>query len=194
MLQVGLTGGIGSGKTYIGKVFSTLGVPVFDADKAGKTLLDSDPDTIRKVKQLFGPQIYSPNSLDRKKVADLVFRNKSKLDQLNAIIHPAVISKYKNWLRDYKDSPYIIMEAAILYESGANEYLDLIILVSAPQTIRIQRVVDRDGSTPEEIQSRMSHQIPEIDLINRSDYNLVNDGQRMVLPQVLDIHNHILER
>jgi dephospho-CoA kinase len=155
MLKVGVTGGIGSGKTTVCKIFECLGVPVFRADEEGRRLLTEDKDTQKKVIELFGRDILTADKLDRKKIAAVVFNDSEKLKQLNNIIHPAVRSAFNNWVAQ-QDAEIIIEEVAILFESGANKGLDSVIVVTAPEKTRIQRAMSRDNLVEAEVRKRMS--------------------------------------
>ncbi|AXG74336.1 dephospho-CoA kinase [Flavobacterium arcticum] len=154
---IGLTGGIGSGKTTIANYFASLGVPVYIADEEAKKILNT-PDVITEVVAVFGQEILTDSIPDRKKIAALVFNNPEKLQVLNNIIHPKVSEHFHDWLDIYKDAPFVIKEAAILFESGSYKNCDKIILVTAPEEIRIERVIKRDGGTAQEVRKRMANQ------------------------------------
>ncbi len=188
MLKVGLTGNIGSGKSLIAKIFENLQIPVFNADNEAKKILDS-PKVIREIKRLFGHKISSGNSVDRKALAQIVFNDQSSLDQLNSIIHPAVRSNFATWAEQQTASPYVIYEAAILIESGHYLSLDKIILVTAPEELRIKRVMQRDTATKAMVQQRMANQWPEEKKIKHADFVIKNDESELLIPQVLKIHD-----
>jgi dephospho-CoA kinase len=189
MLKIGITGGIGSGKTTICQVFELLGVPVYYADVASKQLLISDSDIHRRVVDLFGKDILDENKrISRKKVALKVFGDEDALQKLNAIMHPAVGQHFEQWLLKHAAAPYIMKEAAILFESGAHKQLDQVIAITAPSELRIQRVMKRDGVTREEVLRRMEAQLPEEERTKRSQFVIVNDEQQLVIPQVLKLH------
>lgn len=188
MLKIGLTGGIGSGKSVICKIFSTLGVPVFHSDEVSRDLLDHDPETIRKVTRIFGKGIYTRGILDRKKLSKAVFTRKRDLDSLNAIIHPAVRKAFNRWLAGYNDCPYIIKESAIIFESGTDQDLDYVITVSATEALRISRVMERDGTSQEEVRQRIRNQLSDAERSRRSDETILNDEHQLVIPQVLELH------
>jgi dephospho-CoA kinase len=193
MLKIGLTGGIGSGKTVAADIFRQLGVPVYEADTEARILTDNNPEIKRELKKKFGNDFFlKDNSLDRKKLAALVFSNAEKLEQLNSIIHPFVKKHFTDWLQEQEGNKYIIKEAAILFESGSNKGLDKIIVVTAPESIRIQRVVDRDHSTAEKVKSIMHNQMSQEEVIKRSDYIITNDNLTLVIPQVLKLHQLFL--
>src|SRR5437868_1683634 len=189
MLKVGITGGIGSGKSIVCQVFSSLGIPIYDADKEAAGLVESDQKIIAKIKKEFGNDFYNAGGdLDRKKMADLVFNNKAALEKLNSIVHPVVIKQSEDWAKQFKDVPYVIREAAILFESGANKGLDKVIMVTAPEELRIKRVMERDHKSKEEVQAIIQNQSLEKDKIKRSDFVIINDESKLILPQVLSIH------
>jgi len=191
-LLLGITGGIGSGKSLVSKVFSVLGVPVYEADARGKWLLNHDPEVRAQVQELLGAQVYNTEGADRKKIAAVVFNQPEKLEGLNQIVHPAVGRDFASWVEAHQKHPYLLKEAAILFESGANKGLDKIILVTAPEEIRLQRVQQRDAASAEEVRARMERQWTDERKIPLSDYRLINDGKTMLLPQIIHIHQSIL--
>ncbi|HRG51231.1 MAG TPA: dephospho-CoA kinase [Bacteroidia bacterium] len=194
MLKVGITGGIGSGKTTVCKVFELLGVPVYYADDASRELLETDTDIKNEIVAVFGKEVIDENDrIIRKKVASLVFGNEQQLKKLNAIIHPAVALHFENWLTKHATAPYILKEAAILFESGAYLQMDKVIAVSAPEELRIARVVKRDKVLAEEVKRRMQNQLPEEERIKRSHYVITNDEEQLVIPQVIKLHKEILD-
>ncbi len=192
MQRIGLTGGIGCGKTLVNRVFSFLNVPVFEADEVGRELLDKDPQTIEKVTRLLGRGVYRTGTLDRKTVSELVFKKKEVLKRLNEIIHPAVFREFQKWSQSQTGSPYLIMEAAIIFESGADAYLDAVICISAPEDLRILRVVNRDGVEPALVRDRINNQMTEKEILKRSDHVIINDDRTLVLPQILTIHKKLM--
>lgn len=189
MLKIGLTGGIGSGKSLVSRIFSILGVPVFHSDEVSKHLINQDQEIIASVSEVFGKQIYHQGILDRKKLSEIVFKNKALLERLNSILHPAVTAEFKKWLSDCPESKYIIKEAAILFESGTYQDLDIVITVTAPENLRISRVMERDGFSEEEVTHRMRSQLDDEERIFRSNEIIRNDGQELVIPQVIELHN-----
>lgn len=191
MIKVGLTGGIGSGKTTVSKIFETLGVKVFYADTEAKKIYD-DPNIRDKVEVLLGDVAYDHGVLDRKKVAEIVFQNKELLAKLNAIIHPAVGEAYNDWLSACADEPYVIKEAAILFESGADKGLDKIITVTAPESVRIKRVMQRDQCTEQDVRNRLSKQWTDEERNSRADFIIYNDGSKSLINQVMAIHHDLL--
>jgi dephospho-CoA kinase len=187
LLRIGLTGGIGSGKSTVAKIFSTIGIPVFYADVAARDVMNEDVVLKQKIKQIFGDAAYENDMLNRKYIADIVFNDPFKLEQLNAIVHPATISVAHQWMLQ-QTTPYVIKEAALFFEAGSTEGLDYIIGVYAPQHIRIQRVMQRDNVTRDEVLARMSKQINEEMKMRLCDFVIVNDEQTMIIPQVLKLH------
>tara|TARA_B100001741_G_scaffold109231_1_gene89932 strand:+ start:8095 stop:8670 length:576 start_codon:yes stop_codon:yes gene_type:complete len=187
MKKIGITGGIGSGKTYVSEVFSSLGIPVFNADVESKRLMSSSDNLISLVKDLFGDDIYTNGLLDKQKLASIVFSDKEKLENLNNIIHPVVKQEFIDWCKQ-QNSSYVIKETAILFESRSDKGLDAVICVSAPLNIRIDRAVKRDGSSEKEIKNRIENQISQEEKENLSDYIIVNDEKDLLLPQIIKIH------
>lgn len=191
MLKVGLTGGIGSGKSTIAKVFATLGIPVFDADDAAKKLMTEDAALKAGVIQLFGEEAYDDEGLNRKYISGIVFKDAFRLEQLNAIVHPAAIRSAENWMA-LQTTPYVIKEAAILFESGSVSHLDKVIGVFAPKHLRIQRAMQRDNIQREEVLARIVRQVDDAIKMKLCDYVITNDEQQMLLPQVLQLHEKLL--
>jgi dephospho-CoA kinase len=187
MLKIGLTGGIGSGKTTVAKVFETLGIPVYYADDAAKRLMNTDPDLRESIIRHFGKESFTADGLDRKFLASVVFSNKEKLELLNSLTHPITIRDSQVWM-EKQHAPYVIREAALLFESGAAENLDHVIGVYAPQHIRIKRVMDRDGITVNDVMKRISRQIDEEMKMKLCDFIITNNDQKLVIPQVLALH------
>lgn len=187
MLQVGLTGNIGSGKTTVCKVFENLGVQVFYADLMARMILEREA-VINRVVNEFGKDVLDEGGkLNRKALAAIVFNNKEKLDKLNGIVHPLVREQYLEWVSEIKDQPYVIEEAAILFESGMADQFDQVIVVAAPLEVRVERVMRRDGISREEVLRRAANQFAEEDLVARANYVIHNDGQQLVVPRVLTI-------
>jgi dephospho-CoA kinase len=191
MLRIGLTGGIGSGKSTVAKIFETLGIPVYYADDAAKTLMNTDPALKEAIIKNFGAQAYSNNQLNRSYLASIVFTNKEKLELLNSLTHPATIHAANEWIKK-QTSPYIIKEAALLFESRADKHLDHIIGVAAPLELRIKRVMERDGLSKEAILQRINRQMDEEEKMKRCDFVIINDETQLVLPQVLVLHNQFI--
>lgn len=188
-LQVGITGGIGAGKTIIARTFSLLGIPVYDADSNAKWLMSHDKMLIKKIINLFGEEAYYPDgSLNREFISAKAFHSKNLIKSLNSIVHPAVRSHYHKWVENNTDSPYLLKEAAILFESNAHKELDKVITVSAPVEVRIERTLARDAKrTREQVLVIMEKQIPEEEKIVLADYVIYNDNSQLIIPQVLAI-------
>lgn len=193
MLKVGITGGIGSGKTVVCQVFETLGIPVFNADLAARHLLANDDTLITGIKALLGEDSYTGNIPNREKIASMVFQQPEKLQQLNALVHPAVLAYGTEWMSK-QNAPYVIKEAAIFFESGSNKEMDIMIGVSAPKAVRLQRAMQREGATEESILQRMSNQMDEDEKMKRCDYIINNDGNTAILPQIMDLHKTLLQK
>lgn len=191
MLRVGLTGGIGSGKSTVARILETLGVPVYYADDAAKELMNTDAALKEAVTGLFGPAAYINGQLDRKFIAGIVFNDKTKLDALNRLVHPATIRHSEAWYSRLT-VPYAVREAALIFESGAGENLDYVIGVYAPENIRIQRVVLRDGLPADEIRKRMARQLNEDIKMKLCDFVIRNDEQELLIPQVLQLHEQLM--
>lgn len=194
MLKIGITGGIGSGKSTVCRVFELLGIPVYSADDEAKKILDANPTVKEQLLLLFGMGILDERKLiDRKKLAALVFDNKEKLQQLNNIVHPAVGLHFEKWLDANSNAPYIIKEAAILFESGAYKAVDKVITVTAPVELKIERVMQRDKASRQQVEQRMANQLSDEDKIKRSDFVIYNDEQQLVIPQVLSLNQELRE-
>jgi dephospho-CoA kinase len=191
MFTVGVTGGIGSGKSTVCRVFAVLGVPVFHSDEQGRRLLEEDAGVRSAVAETFGPQVMAYGAVDRQALAAVVFQDPQALARLNAIVHPAVRMAFEAWCRQ-QDAPYVMNEAAILVETGAWKRFDRLLTVEAPEAVRVARVVARDGATRDQVLGRMRNQAEESRRTAVAHAVLVNDGERMVLPQVLDLHHRFL--
>jgi len=192
MLKIGLTGGIGSGKTTIAKIFELLNVPVYYADEASKRLYHTDKDLIANIKKNFGEDIYTNEQLNRSKLAAIVFNDPDKLDLLNQLVHPPTIRDAEEWMQR-QTTPYVIKEAALLFESGSASGLDYIIGVQAPSHYRIKRVMERDGIKREDVINRSNRQIDEDIKMRLCDFVIVNNDQELVIPQVLELHSKLTE-
>lgn len=195
MIRVGITGGIGSGKTTVCRIFEVLGVPVYYADDRAKALMVEDDDLRTGIKQLFGSQAYHDDgSLNRAYIAQRAFSDNELLEELNGLVHPAVWRDGEAWQKEHSGATYTLKEAALLYESGGHHLLDVIIVVAAPDEVRIKRVMARDGVSREEVETRMSKQLPQRDKVERADYLVVNDGNRSLIQQVMTIHRDLIEQ
>ncbi|MGB0882198.1 MAG: dephospho-CoA kinase [Vicingaceae bacterium] len=190
-LLVGLTGGIGSGKTTVAKVFKTLGVPIFNSDVVAKNIINNNKDVVTAIKAEFG-NIYKNEILDNSKMANIVFNDKSALKKLNSIIHPKVAVQFKSWIEEHQNEPIIIKEAAILIESEAYKTMDKIILVTAPEDIRIKRVIKRDNSSQEKVQRRIFAQLSDEAKKEYANYIINNDDKELVIPQILKVYEALI--
>ena len=191
-LKVGLTGGIGSGKSTVAAIFKTLGIPVFDADAAAKNIMNEDEILRQKIKENFGEAAYTDGILNRKYIANIVFNDAEKLTQLNALVHPAAIAMGEKWSNE-QTTPYTVKEAALFFESGSAAGMDYIIGVYALQDLRVKRVMQRDAATHEEVLARMSKQIDEEKKMKLCDFVIVNDEQQLLIPQVTALHEKFIE-
>lgn len=194
MLKVGITGGIGSGKTTVCKVFETLGIPVFYADTVAKELMVTDSILIAGVKSAFGAASYLPSGiLNNKHIANIVFNNKTELEKLNSLVHPAVFRAFDAWEKEMPQSvPYTLKEAALLFESGSYKMCDKNILVTAPLNLKLTRVMQRDGVTEAQVQARMDKQFTDEQKAKMVDYFIDNTENSSVILQVLDLHQQFL--
>jgi dephospho-CoA kinase len=191
--KIGITGGIGSGKSTVSKVFALLKVPIYNADNRAKYLLNNDADVVLKVKQVFGNDIYLNQELDRKKMAAQVFEQPFLLQQLNEIVHPAVFKDFDNWCNEHQQEPYVLKEAALIFETIIHQKLDAVIMVSSPENLRIERVMKRDSITKEQVLARIKNQMSEEEKLNRADYIIYNDELQLVIPQVVQLHQQLIK-
>jgi len=191
-MVVGLTGGIGSGKTTVAQLFSILDIPIYSADDRAKRILGTDMEVQDKVKVIFGANSIVNGVVNRKLIAKASFGNKEKLERLNAVIHPAVAEDFANWKKENEQAEYLIKEAAILFESGSYVGCDKIILVCSPLETRIERVMKRDSASRVEVESRISNQWPEDKKRFLSDYIVLNDEKSSLIKQAVEIHEKIL--
>jgi dephospho-CoA kinase len=189
MLKVGITGGIGSGKTIVSRVFSVLGVPVYNADLSARNIMNADKNVQKKLAGSFGENVLKDGIPDRQALAQIVFNDPDALRRINEIIHPAVKTDFISWLERHSHVPYIVKEAAILFESGAWAELDTVILVTAPEEIRISRIMKRDGESVANIKSRMANQWPDETKALKAGFIIENDNTSAILPVILDMHS-----
>jgi dephospho-CoA kinase len=189
MIRIGLTGGIGSGKSTVAKIFEVLGIPVYYADDAAKNIMNTDKELKAVLIKKFGEQTYQDGKLNRAYLASIVFNDKEKLDLLNSLTHPATIRDANEWI-EKQTSSYIIKEAALLFESRASDYMDYVIGVYAPQELRIKRAMQRDHITREEVLQRINRQMDEDAKMKRCDFIITNDEEQLVIPQVMKLHGH----
>jgi dephospho-CoA kinase len=193
MLRVGLTGGIGSGKTTIARIFESLGIPVYNADEAAKRIMVEHPAIKEAITEKFGPESYINGELNRAHLSKIVFSDKDKIDWLNALIHPTTIDDANKWMQQ-QNAPYVVKEAALLFESGAASELDYIIGVTAPENLRIQRVIKRDKSDPLQVKKRIDLQLEESLKQKLCDFTIVNDESSPLLSQILKIDQELKHR
>ena len=189
MKIVGLTGGIGSGKTAVLEVFSSKGIPCYESDKQAKRLMQEDENLVAQIKALFGDKIFKGN---RKKLADLVFKDKSKLKSLNAIVHPAVQRDFQLFLSE-QDAPYVVKEAAILFETGGADTCDAVILITAPESMRLERVMQRQNTDIDRIRNRMNHQWSDEKKIPLADFVINNINWDKTLELIDEIHQKLID-
>ena len=190
--KIGITGGIGAGKSIISRIFKLLGIPVYDADTRAKWLMNHDEELKKGIIRLFGNEAYTQEGLNRTFIAGQTFRDQAKLDQLNGLVHPAVGHDYAKWEKE-QESPFTLKEAALLFEAGSYKDLDQIIVVSAPEELRIERVLKRDAHrSRKDIEAIISKQWPQEKKESKADFVIYNNGKSPVIPQVLSIHEKIL--
>jgi len=191
MLRIGITGGIGSGKTTVARVFQTLGIPVFDADTVAKNIMQNDENVRQQLIQHFGEKVFESGQLNRQYLSSVVFTDEHQLKLLNGIVHPATIRAAEEWVKK-QNAPYVIEEAALLFESGANKQLDVVIGVQAPLEIRIRRVMQRNRFSREQIMERVEKQMNETEKMQLCNYVIVNDEKQFIIPQVLALHQRFI--
>jgi len=193
MRIIGITGGIGSGKTTVAKIFEVLGIPVYYADDAAKSIMEKDPLLIDQISSHFGKESYNTEGkLNRKFIANIVFNNNEQLEKLNSFVHPATIRDADRWASE-QNAPYVLKEAALMFETESFHHTYKIITVFAPQAMRVQRVMRRDGLSADEVYARIHKQMDENIKKKLADYVIYNDEQQMVIPQVLRIHEELLQ-
>jgi dephospho-CoA kinase len=192
MFRVGLTGGLGSGKSTVASVFEVLGIPVYYADAAAKRLMNEDPALKEEITKHFGKNAYSNGVLNRQYLASMVFDNKKKLELLNSLVHPVTIRDSEHWMKE-QHTPYAIKEAALIFESGSQSELDHIIGVQAPLPLRIRRAINRDHITKEQVLARINKQMDQDMKMELCDSVIINDEEQFVIPQVLAVHEKLLK-
>jgi dephospho-CoA kinase len=190
-MKLGITGGIGSGKTSVCRVFNALGIPVFSADPVAREIMENDKGIVSRINSLAGKDLYARGRLDRMELASLIFNDITLLEKVNALVHPLVISHFLKWEKEQSAS-YVIMEAAILFESGASKLVDRIASVIAPIEERVSRVIQRNGLSREQVLERMMNQIDDDMKIKLSDYVIHNSENDMIIPTILKIHEDIM--
>ena len=192
MKVIGLTGGIGSGKSCVLEIFKKIGISTYSADESAKKLISSDKKIIYSIKQLFGEDIYYENELNSKLVSKIVFKDKEKLKSLNSIIHPAVAKDFDNFCFKHRDESYIVKEAAIIFETKSENLFNKIIYVKAPKEIRIDRVMLRDNLSRDDVLNRIQNQINETSIIDKCDFIIDNINFTELEKKVLEIHNTLI--
>jgi len=189
MKKIGITGGIGSGKTTVCKIFESLRIPVYYADDRAKALMIENKQLVNGIKNLLGDESYfDDGSLNRQYIANIVFRDDEKLEQLNGLVHPAIAKDGILWQQSQSLVPYTVKEAALLIETGSFQALDYLITVWAPKELRIQRVLQRDGTTREEVEARIDKQMPEFEKLKLAQFVIINDGEKSLVQQVHKLH------
>ncbi|MES2558932.1 MAG: dephospho-CoA kinase [Bacteroidota bacterium] len=193
MKKIGITGSIGSGKSTVTTIFAALGIPVYDADSRAKTLMISNPTLIQEIKQLFGPDAYrATGELNRQHIASIAFHETSVLSQLNALVHPAVFHDFDEWCSQ-QTTHYVLKEAALMFESDSYKQLDEVIVVTAPEELRIIRTMNRDNITRDAVLSRMKNQLSQEEKLSRGQYEIRNNEQELLIPQVVSLHQQFIK-
>lgn len=188
MLLIGLTGGIGSGKTLVSSIFNAIGIPIYRADERARWLMEENPVLVKEVSLNFGKELYFEGALDRRQLAGIVFDDRKKLVRLNSLVHPYVMEDFTDWVAETTNAHYCIHEAAILFESGVADRFKSVITVSAPEDLRIKRVMVRDNTTRAEVAARVSNQMGEEERNQLADHIIYNDEKRFLIPQVIGLH------
>lgn len=186
MIKIGVTGGIGSGKSVVCTLFRLHGIPVFDADKEAKLLNDTSVRIREKLTSYFGDNLYEEGKLNRQKLAALIFHDKRNLEVANSIIHPVLAERFMEWSRERSHCPFVAIDAAVLFEAGFEQYVDKVITVYSPKELRLERVMNRDGAESSRVEARMQNQMPEEEKMKRADHVIYNDGQHSLIQQVAD--------
>ena len=193
MMRLGVTGGIGVGKSTVCQIFSCLGVPIYDADQRAKALYSENIKLQKQLIQKYGTAIYKNGAINTELLGKIIFTDKKELQWLNALVHPLIFEDYKHWCQQNEDAIYTIKEAAIMFESGSDKNVDAVIGVFSPEALRMERVMARDGSVEEEIRSRMSKQMPQEDLLGRCQFYIHNDSENSLISQVIGLHKTFIE-
>ncbi|MCD8071644.1 MAG: dephospho-CoA kinase [Alistipes sp.] len=195
MLKIGLTGGIGSGKSTVARIFRTLGIPVYDSDSRAKALMHGG-QLRKRLTALFGPGAYSGGELQTAYIASLVFKDRQLLERLNAIVHPAVMHDFERWAAEKERSgcPYVVQENAILFDHGFDRPLDFTVTVSAPEPERLARAAERDGRDPEDVRGRIANQMTDPQREQRADYVIHNGERQLIVPAVVAIHHEFIRK
>lgn len=187
MLRIGITGGMGSGKSIVARIFEILGVPVYYADEASKRLMVEDKGLKNNIIEAFGEESFIGLALNRKFLSEAVFNNSEKLALLNSLVHPVTIKDAESWM-NIQQAPYVLKEAALIFESGSHQYLDFVVGVESPTELRIKRTTSRDGISVEMVKARMEKQMDEEEKMRLCSFIIKNDEQHLLLPQVLQLH------
>ena len=191
MIKIGITGGIGSGKSTVSTIFKLHGIPVYNADEETKKLNNSSPVIKEQLIKHFGADLYVNNELDKKKFANIIFNDTEKLKLANSIIHPEVLKHFTLWCKQHSKQPIVALEAAILFESNFHKYLHKVVTVYSPLQIRVKRVSERDNISSAMVENRIKHQMPEKEKIRLSEYVIVNNYQKSLIKQVGDLLKEI---
>lgn len=192
-LKIGITGGIGSGKSYVCNHFASMGVPIYNADTEARNITNTNSIIREKLSILFGHQLYDNNQqLIKEALAKIIFQDKAALERVNSIIHPEVHKHFKQWYEQHQHQAYIIKEAAIMFESGSNKLMDAVVMVYAPLELRVERAMKRDNRTRQQIMERIANQLDDEKKRKMSDYIIINDQQKMLLPQIIQLHQQFL--
>lgn len=191
IFRLGVTGGIGSGKSTVCRIFKVLDIPVFSADDEARIIMDNNKMIRAELNDITGTELYASGELDRNKLASLIFNDDNLLNRVNNLVHPLVFERYDDWCRQ-QDADYVIFEVAILFESGADKHVDRILAVTAPREERIDRVMERNKMSREQVMERINNQMKDDEMIKRSDYRIDNSDDSMIIKEVMDIHRDIL--
>lgn len=194
MITVGLTGGIGAGKSTVAQIFKHLGIPVFNADVTARDIMNQNKPVIQQLQSWFGNDLYINEELNRSKLAQILFTDEKARNQVNQLVHPLVRKAFMEWKDSFASGPYVIHEAAILFETGFYKHFDCTILVTAPENSRINRVIERDHSDEASIRNRMNSQWTDNKKQSLADYIINNSGEEFLIPQIINIHQQILIR
>ena len=191
--RIGVTGGIGSGKTSVCRVFNVLGIPVFSADQAASEIMNTNSEIIRSINSLSGTDMYPGGSLDREKLASLIFNDKTLLKKINSLVHPVIFDQFKAWA-DKQTTQYVVIEAAILFESGFSNLVDKVVTVVAPLDERVERVIKRNKLSRDQVMERVRNQMDDESRLKLSDYVISNSENEMIVPAILEIHQDIIRQ
>ena len=194
MIKVGITGGIGSGKSIVSEIFVRLGISIYNADTRAKWLMNTNDNLKQQFVARWGNQLNKNNQLDRSYLAGIIFDNKEAINFVNSLVHPAVRTDFQNWCQSHSEESYVMEEAALLFESHANEEMDIMITVYSDENIRINRVIKRDKLTKEQVISRMNNQLSDEEKVKRSEYIIYNNETKSILEQALNLHKILISR